>query len=250
MNKTVIIFLASFSVLFADVAPAPPAIPELQIVSDNEEIKLIWDNQAENSIDPLTEYSDFEGYRIYRSIDGNRDDLILWYEDFESGGNGWSFDAGWEITEISSNSPTHSMVSPNNNSTLNGSFNLLTPQLLLPEIGEDETMYFGFAAHHLTQPNQGFISISHLPTKYTVHIGGKWALSEYQNDKIFWSPNILYQQQQEFQQFNYGLYINRGPIVGGLWARNSLKNFDAFILMFGLVQDAFKFGYSYDINSG
>ena len=54
---------------------------------------------------------------------GNRDDLILWYEDFESGENGWSFDAGWEITETSSNSPTHSVVSPNNNNTFNGSFN-------------------------------------------------------------------------------------------------------------------------------
>jgi hypothetical protein len=82
-----------------------------------------------------------------RFIQGNRDDLILWYEDFESGENGWSFDAGWEITETSSNSPTHSVVSPNNNSTLNGSFNLLTPQLLLPEIGVDETMHFGFWLH-------------------------------------------------------------------------------------------------------
>ena len=61
------------------------------------------------------------------------------------------------------------------------------------------------------------------------------------------SPNFLYQKQQDFQQFNYGVYVNRGPIVGGLWTRNSVKNFDSFILMFGLVQDAFKFGYSYDI---
>ena len=72
LNKTIIIFLSSFSVLFAVVAPAPPTIPELQIVSDNEEIKLIWDNQAEYSIDPLTGYSDFEGYRIYRSTDGGK----------------------------------------------------------------------------------------------------------------------------------------------------------------------------------
>ena len=36
------------------------------------------------------------------SVNGNRDDLILWYEDFENGENGGSFDAGWEITETSS----------------------------------------------------------------------------------------------------------------------------------------------------
>jgi hypothetical protein len=43
------------------------------------------------------------------------------------------------------------------------------------------------------------------------------------------------------------VYVYRGPIVGGLWARNSVENFDAFILMVGLIQDNFKFGYSYDI---
>ena len=47
--------------------------------------------------------------------------------------------------------------------------------------------------------------------------------------------------------FNYGVYVSRGPIVGGLWARNSLNNFDSFILMLGIVQESFKFGYSYDI---
>ena len=36
-------------------------------------------------------------------------------------------------------------------------------------------------------------------------------------------------------------------MVGGLWARNSAKNFDSFILMFGIIQETFKFGYSYDI---
>ena len=58
---------------------------------------------------------------------------------------------------------------------------------------------------------------------------------------------FMYQQQQNFQQLNYGVYINRGPMVGGLWMRNSLKNIDSFILMVGLIQDSFKFGYSYDI---
>ena len=43
------------------------------------------------------------------------------------------------------------------------------------------------------------------------------------------------------------VYVNRGPMVGGLWARHSLKNVDSFILMVGLIQDSFKFGYSYDI---
>ena len=107
--------------------------------------------------------------------------------------------------------------------------------------------YFGFAAHHITQPDQGFISVSNLPTKYTLHGGINFPLNRYKNNITTISPNFLWQKQQSFNQFNWGLYVNRGPIVGGLWTRHSTKNFDAFIVMFGLVQDAFKFGYSYDI---
>jgi len=114
-------------------------------------------------------------------------------------------------------------------------------------IGYSENLFFGFAAHHLTSPNQGFIGESELPTKITAHIGGNIPLSKYSNNVTTISPNFLYQKQQDFQQFNYGIYVNRGPIVGGLWARHSLKNIDSFILMLGLIQDSFKFGYSYDI---
>ena len=48
----------------------PPLIPEVQAVTGNEKVLLMWDNKAENSIDPFTSYSDFEGYRVYRSSDG------------------------------------------------------------------------------------------------------------------------------------------------------------------------------------
>ena len=114
-------------------------------------------------------------------------------------------------------------------------------------IGYTDNLYFGFAAHHLTQPEQGFISESQLPTKLTIHAGGNFPLNKYSNNVTTLSPNFLYQSQQDFQQFNYGLYVYRGPVVGGLWARNSVENFDAFIVMVGLIQDNFKFGYSYDI---
>ena len=56
LNKTVIIFLVSLAVLFAAAAPTPPVIPEVQAVSSNEEIILMWDNQAESSIDTFTGY--------------------------------------------------------------------------------------------------------------------------------------------------------------------------------------------------
>jgi type IX secretion system PorP/SprF family membrane protein len=114
-------------------------------------------------------------------------------------------------------------------------------------LGFSENLFFGLAVHHLTVPNQGFISESPLPSKLTAHAGGNIVINKFSNNPITLSPNILYQSQSSFQQFNYGIYARRGPIVGGAWLRNSVKNFDSFILMMGLVQDSFKFGYSYDI---
>ena len=48
-------------------------------------------------------------------------------------------------------------------------------------------------------------------------------------------------------QINYGVYVVKGPIVGGLWMRQGNENFDSFILLVGIEQDAWKFGYSYDV---
>jgi type IX secretion system PorP/SprF family membrane protein len=143
--------------------------------------------------------------------------------------------------------PTYGFIYTTDEDIVNNASNVSFPDFSAGVLGYTENMFFGFSAHHLTQPDQGFISVSNLPRKYTAHIGGNFPISRYKNNVTTISPNFLYQKQQEFQQFNYGVYINRGPIVGGLWTRNSVKNFDSFILMFGLVQDAFKFGYSYDI---
>jgi len=59
----------------------PPAVPTVTAVTDHQKITLFWDNIAENSIDAVTGYADFEGYKIYKSLDGgktwgNPDDII------------------------------------------------------------------------------------------------------------------------------------------------------------------------------
>ena len=143
--------------------------------------------------------------------------------------------------------PKYGFIYPTNEDIANNATSVNFPDFSAGFIGYSENIFFGFAAHHLTQPNQGFISESQLPTKLTAHIGGNIPLSRYSRNTTIISPNFLYQKQQDFQQYNYGLYVNRGPIVGGLWARHSVKNVDSFILMVGLIQEAFKFGYSYDI---
>ncbi len=109
-------------------------------------------------------------------------------------------------------------------------------------LGYSRRYFFGFAVHHITEPDEGFLGPSKLPMKFTGHAGAVIPLGgRYGESSI--SPNILFQKQQDFQQLNLGLYFTKGPIVGGLWYRNQ----DSFILLIGFQQDLFKFGYSYDV---
>ena len=115
-------------------------------------------------------------------------------------------------------------------------------------LGFSESFYFGFAAHHLTQPNESLIKEqSKLPMKLTAHAGAMiplaGAASQYQTEDAMISPNIMYRRQADFQQLNMGLYVKKGPLVGGVWYRNR----DAFIVLLGIQSDNLKIGYSYDV---
>jgi type IX secretion system PorP/SprF family membrane protein len=112
-------------------------------------------------------------------------------------------------------------------------------------LGFSRKYFFGFAAHHLTQPNESLLNppgASPLPMKFTGHAGIVIPLEGDKGNASI-SPNILYQYQGRFQQLCLGLYVNKGPIVGGLWYRNQ----DSFIALVGLQYGIFKFGYSYDV---
>lgn len=119
-------------------------------------------------------------------------------------------------------------------------------------VGYGERYYVGFAVHHLTTPNEGFISYSELPMKFTVHAGGIISIEGDNSRKrtieeTSISPNIMFQKQQDFEQLNYGLYLNKFPFVGGVWYRQNFDNSDAVIILLGFQQQMFKFGYSYDL---
>jgi len=122
-------------------------------------------------------------------------------------------------------------------------------------LGFSKKFFVGFAVHHLTEPNESLRAgaESKLPRKYTGHLGLIIRTGQ-RGHETFISPNILYQQQEKFKQLNLGLYLNKGPIVAGLWARtggkdnsNSIFNTDSFIALIGFQQGLYKFGYSYDI---
>jgi len=101
-------------------------------------------------------------------------------------------------------------------------------------LGYSDRFYIGFAAHHLTQPDEGFLGQSRLPLKLTGHAGFSFPFNSRDRNSGVWSPNIIYQQQQDFQQINYGFYIQKRMVVGGLWFRQNFFNADAIIALIGL----------------
>jgi type IX secretion system PorP/SprF family membrane protein len=107
--------------------------------------------------------------------------------------------------------------------------------------------YVGFAANHLTQPNESVLSAEDvaLPIKYTAHMGAVIPLEErsrYMDRRTTLSPNILFQQQGEASQLNLGMYLKHGPLTAGVWYRST----DAAIALIGIQTKVFRFGYSYD----
>ena len=115
-------------------------------------------------------------------------------------------------------------------------------------LGFSDQFYFGFAAHHLTQPNESVIvGNSPLPMKFTGHFGAVIPMSnsKYQDNVAKISPNILFRSQGTFNQLNIGLYVTKNNLVGGVWYRNK----DAFIVLVGIQTNHFKLGYSYDLTS-
>lgn len=48
----------------------PPNRPNVHAESELDKVKIYWDNLSEDSKDVVTGYSDFEGYKIYKSNDG------------------------------------------------------------------------------------------------------------------------------------------------------------------------------------
>ena len=108
-------------------------------------------------------------------------------------------------------------------------------------LGYSKRYFFGFAAHHITQPDEGLLGVSKLPAKFTVHGGGIINLEK--GGESYISPNILFQAQQKFIQLNLGVYYRKDAFVAGLWYRNQ----DAVIALVGIKTNSFQFGYSYDV---
>ena len=108
----------------------------------------------------------------------------------------------------------------------------------------------GVAVHHLLEPKQNFLAgtPSILPRKYTAHMGvnipiwGERGAKARRMDSYI-SPQVIFQQQQDFKELNLGVFVKKGPITGGLWYRTR----DAMIVSVAIQTNQFRVGYSYDV---
>ena len=116
-------------------------------------------------------------------------------------------------------------------------------------LGYTERFYVGLAIHNLTEPNQSFYKTpgSNLPRRYTVHGGTTIRLGKNGSMQTAICPNVLLMKQQEFTQVNLGFYLNHGPLITGLWFRQTGTNPDAAVVLAGFQKDRFRFCYSYDL---
>jgi type IX secretion system PorP/SprF family membrane protein len=110
----------------------------------------------------------------------------------------------------------------------------------------NKNFFLGVAAHHANTPNESMIvGDSPLPVRLTAHMGAEIQLgrkSKYSNGTSI-MPNVIYQNQNGFQELSIGTYFKYSAFTMGVWYRNR----DAFIITAGINTGRFKLGYSYDV---
>ena len=117
----------------------------------------------------------------------------------------------------------------------------------------------GFAAHHITQPNESLLGRTEkLPIKFVGHYSMLVSLSKVRSkNPFFLSPNFMYEHQRTLSTLNVGLYALRAPVMLGVWYRNELKfeadDTDAIMFNVGVrgttrsKKFMYQIGYSYDL---
>ena len=114
-----------------------------------------------------------------------------------------------------------------------------------------KNFYGGVACHHLVQP---YMSPSKDPNtrllrKYTLHVGALFPVYEKDmgREVLQLSPNLIFQQQDIYQQINYGLEVLFKSLLGGVWFRQDLSfSYGTLVFSVGYARDQYRFRYSYD----
>jgi type IX secretion system PorP/SprF family membrane protein len=132
------------------------------------------------------------------------------------------------------------------------SYNTIYPDFAAGGVAFFNNFYGGFALHHLFNPLVGTENddAGRLSRKYSVHLGGIFSIIERRRGKeiMLLSPNLIFIQQQNIQQINYGLDLIFKDVLLGLWTRHDLVfNYGNVIFTAGYTTQKLRFRYSYDI---
>ncbi len=89
------------------ILPSPPAIPRTTIVPSDNQIDIYWADNSRNSIDPISNEKDFEGYRVYLSRQGfdvtgvqNLAEDFNLIAQYDQAGNGLFNETGFEAIAL------------------------------------------------------------------------------------------------------------------------------------------------------
>lgn len=88
------------------ILPTPPDIPETKIIPDANKVDIYWTDNAEKTVDPITNELDFEGYRIYLSklgfdvTDGVRELEFVPIAEYDIANNGFEKEIGLESIRL------------------------------------------------------------------------------------------------------------------------------------------------------
>lgn len=144
-----------------------------------------------------------------------------------------------------------------------GSERLSYADVALGGVLYSQNFWVGFAAHHLTEPNQSFYEdgISDLPRKLSAHVGYRFDLKPVTTKRGYSltvrersiTPSVLYKMQGDFDQLDVGLYYTHEPLVVGVWYRGlpfkpleGINNHESAIFLLGFTKNNLNVGYSFD----
>ncbi len=112
-----------------------------------------------------------------------------------------------------------------------------------------KNMYGGIALEHVNRPTQGLLSLyetQRIPLRYKMHLGGNIPIQNVPNaTKVSISPQLIYTKQGRSSQTVVGAYLTYDVFSVGAWYR--LK--DSFVVLLGMTNNNFRFGYSYDLSA-
>jgi len=118
-----------------------------------------------------------------------------------------------------------------------------------------ENLWVGAAAHHLNQPNLGFVEQSTLPIRLNINAGYKYffvrSVVKGETREMSLTPTVNYTRQGGLQRAEAGLYFTATPITVGAAYRGvplpgSTHPQQILTAVAAVSFGAFRLGYSYD----